>query len=70
MNCSPRLSLNKQDAFSVLRCALLAGGGAIVVYLSTQVIPTLDDSTMIGAIVAGVASTVLNALRKYLADTR
>ncbi|MBT4865344.1 MAG: hypothetical protein HON53_09520 [Planctomycetaceae bacterium] len=70
MNGSPRLSLNKKDAFSVLRGALLAGGGAIVVYLSTQVLPNLDDSTVIGAVIAGVGSTVLNAIRKYLADTR
>ena len=70
MNGSPRLSLNKKDAFSVLRGALLAAGGAIVVYLTTQVIPNLDDSTMIGAAVAGVASTLLNAMRKYLMDTQ
>ena len=70
MHGSPKLSLNKSDMLSVLRGALLAAGGAVVVYLSTQVIPHLDDSTMIGAVVAGIASTVLNALRKYTTDTQ
>lgn len=65
---SPRYSLNRDDLLSILRGALLAAGGAVVVYLSTQVVPNLDDSTTAGAMLAGVAATVLNVLRKYFAD--
>lgn len=70
MNGSPRLQLNKADMLSVLRGALLAAGGAIAAYLTTQVIPNLDDSTMLGAVVAGVAATLLNVMRKYMTDTQ
>ncbi len=70
MNGSPPLQLNQDDLRAVLRGALLAGGGAIVAFLSTEVLPNLDNTTVIGALIAGVASTVLNILRKYLMDTR
>ena len=70
MNGSPKLELNKHDMLAVLRGAILAVGGAVLAYLSTQVIPNIDESTMLGALVAGVASTMLNALRKYLSDTQ
>lgn len=70
MNGSPKLQLNERDFSSIIRGALLAVGGALVVYLSTEVVPNLDNSTMLGAAVAGIASTVLNTVRKYLSDTR
>ena len=70
MNGSPRLQLDTNDMFCVLRGAALAAGGAVVTYLSTQVIPGIDESTMLGAAVAAIASTLLNALRKYLTDTQ
>ena len=70
MNGSPKLKLNKADLLAVLRGGLLAAAGAAVAYLSTQVLPNLDQSTMFGALIAGVASTVLNALRKYMSDTQ
>jgi len=55
---------------AVVRGALLAAGGAVVVYLSTEVIPNMDESTMLGAAVASLSATLLNALRRYLTDTR
>lgn len=70
MNGSPKLRFNKADFLAVLRGGLLAAAGAVVAYLSTQVLPNLDQSTMFGALIAGVASTVLNALRKYMSDTQ
>ena len=70
MNGSPKLQLDKSDLQAVLRGALLACGGALVAYLSTEVVPNLDQQTFLGAIIAGTASTILNAFRKYLTDTR
>ena len=70
MNGSPRLRLNKTDVLAVLRGALLAAAGAIAAYLATNVIPNLDESTVLGAMLAGIGATLLNVLRKYLLDTR
>lgn len=67
---SPPLQLNRNDVRSILRGALLAAGGAIVTYLATEVVPHVDNSTMLGAVIAGFGSTCLNALHKYLSDTR
>ncbi len=70
MKGSPPLMLDGSDLQSILRGALLAAGGALVTYFSVEVIPNLDDSTVVGAIIAGCASTLLNVLRKYLTDTQ
>jgi hypothetical protein len=67
---SPPLRLNQNDLRCILRGALLAAGGAIVTYLATEVVPNVDNSTMLGAVIAGFGSTCLNAIRKYLSDTR
>ena len=45
-------------------------GGTLVTFLSTEFLPNLDQSTLLGALLAGIASVVLNALRKLIADTR
>ena len=70
MHGSAKLQFNREDTLSVLRGALLAAGGAIVAYLASDVIPHVDNSTTLGAIIAGTGSTVLNLLRKYLTDSR
>jgi hypothetical protein len=70
MNGSPKLQLNRNDMLSVLRGALLAAGGALVTYLATEVVPNLDEGTTLGALIAGIAATALNLLRKYASDTR
>lgn len=70
MNGSPKLELNKQDMLAVLRGAMLAAGGAIMTYLTTHVIPSIDENTMLGALVASCGAILINALRKYLTDTR
>jgi hypothetical protein len=70
MQGSPRMQLGRSDVMSIVKGALLAAGGALVTYLSTNVVSNLDDSTMLGAAICGIASTALNALRKYLSDTQ
>ena len=70
MKGSPTLMLGGGDLQSILRGALLAAGGAVVVYLSSDVVPNLDGNSALGAFLAGIASTVLNVLRKYMSDTR
>ena len=63
---SPRYRLNAEDGWKILRGAALAAGGAILTYLSVEVLPHLDAGTAIGAALAAAAATALNALRKWL----
>ncbi|MEX1230447.1 MAG: hypothetical protein WEB58_09410 [Planctomycetaceae bacterium] len=65
---SPRWQLNSSDLASIIRGALLAAAGGVIAYLSTQVLPNLDQSTMLGATIAGLGSIAVNAFRKYMAD--
>jgi hypothetical protein len=70
MTGSPLFHLDTTDLLKIARGAALAAAGAAVAYLATEVVPTLDDSTAVGAVIAAVASTALNALRMWLSDTR
>lgn len=70
MQGSPRFQLNSHDLLSIARGACLAAGGAVIAYLSTEVLPHLDESTTAGAILAGVGATLLNLLRKYVTATK
>lgn len=65
---SPRYTLNSADLASIASGALIAAAGGAIAYLSTEVLPNLDQSTMLGAIIAGVGSIAVNAFRKYMAD--
>lgn len=67
---SPKLRMNRNDMLKIARGGLLAAGGAVITYLSAEVVPNIDESTTLGAAVAGIASVALNFLRKYLSDTR
>ena len=67
---SPRFALTRDDLLKIAHGAALAAAGAAVTFLAAEVVPHLDDSTAAGAAVAAVASVALNALRKWLTDTR
>ncbi|MBD3673485.1 MAG: hypothetical protein HUJ26_08155 [Planctomycetaceae bacterium] len=68
MKGSPKYQLNRDDLSAIARGALLAAGGAVMAYLSTEVLPNLDESTTAGAVLAGVGATLLNLLRKFMTD--
>lgn len=70
MTGSTKFTLSKSDLLRIAKGAALAAGGAVVTFLAAEVLPSLDDSTATGALIAAVASTVLNALRQWLSDTR
>lgn len=70
MNASSRFQLNSRDWLRIGKGALLAAAGAVAAYFATEVLPTLDHSTMLGASIAAIASTLLNLVRKWLADSR
>jgi len=70
MNGSPKYQLNKDDLFAIARGESLAAGGAIIAYLSAEVLPNLDESTTAGAVLAGVGATLLNLLRKFVQDEK
>lgn len=67
---SPRYRLNAQDGLKILRGAALAAGGAVLAYLSAEVLPNLDAGTAVGGALAAAAATALNALRKWLTGPR
>ena len=68
MNGSPKYQMGRYDLAAIARVALLAAGGAVMAYLSTEVLPNLDEGTTTGAILAGVGATLLNLLRKFVTD--
>jgi hypothetical protein len=70
MNGSHKFSLSKADLLQIAKGAALAAAGAVVTFLTAEVLPQIDHSTAAGALVAAAASTALNALRKWLTDTR
>ena len=70
MEGSLKYSLSGGDWVKIAKGAMLAAGGAMLAYFSTEVIPNLDQSTALGALAAGVGSILLNVLRKYLTDGR
>ena len=70
MNGSAKFTLSRADLVRIAKGAALAAAGAVVTFLAAEVLPHLDDSTAVGALIAAVASTALNALRKWLTDTR
>jgi hypothetical protein len=63
---SPRYRLNAADGLKILRGAAIAAGGAILTYLSVEVLPHLDTDAAFGGALAAAAATALNALRKWL----
>lgn len=70
MRKSTRFHLNGDDWRRIGKGALLAAGGAVVAYLTSEVLPSLDQSTLMGATLAAIASTLLNLARKWLAHAR
>lgn len=64
------LSLSSADIKSIVKGAVIAGFGAAAAYGLSRVVPAIDQSTPLGITVAAVCAVVLNALRKYLSDTR
>ncbi len=66
---SPPLSFSWADAFEVVKHALFAGLAALIAYLGTEWLPTVDQTTSTGILIFGVASVVLKFLRQFLPAT-
>ena len=66
---SEQFKLAVADVKPLIIGAMLAMGGALVAYITTQV-ATLDLTTTKGMFLAAAASIVLNVLRKFMTDTR
>lgn len=62
---SKRFAFNKVDLLKVGRGAVLAGGGAVVVYL-LEVVPQVDFGVSFTPLVTAFAAILLNAARKWL----
>ena len=65
---SAAYTLDSIDWMKILKGAGLATGGALVAYLSSQVLPDLEPSGPYGLLIAGMAATALNFLSKWITD--
>ncbi len=64
---SRRFTLNSHDWQKIAQGALIAAGGAAIVFIADAVLPILRDSTKAGDLALYVAaSAAVNALRKWL----
>lgn len=70
MTTSSRFQLDSGDFIRIGKGALLAAAGAAVAYLASELIPLLEGSTLFGGVLAAAASTLLNFVRKWLAEAR
>jgi len=68
MNQSPRYHLDSADIGRIMVGALIAVGGALVVYAS-QTITQIDFGVATPFVVAG-ASVIINAVRKWLSGQK
>lgn len=63
---SPRYRLNAEDFAKIAKGAALAAAGAVLTFLTAEVLPNLAPGTAIGGALAAALATGLNALRKWL----
>lgn len=62
---SPKFSFIKEDIKSILKGALIAGGGAFLTYIISSIMKT-DFGPQWTPIIVALCSITLNALRKFL----
>lgn len=65
---SKKFSLSKTDLKKVLKGLALAVAGCAVAYITSDVLPYIDNTATTGAIVAGGVAVVLNIARKWIQD--
>lgn len=58
--------MDREKWIKIGKGALIAVGGALVSYLSAQVVPQLNSATVPGAVLVAVAPVLINLARKYL----
>ena len=63
---SPRYRLNAEDLAKIVKGAALAAAGAVLTFLTAEVLPNLHAGTAVGGALAATLATALNALRKWL----
>lgn len=60
-------SFNWTDAPKILKGAAIAAGGAALPYAG-QLVGLVDETTVIGGVVAAIGSTLLNMARRWMND--
>tara|TARA_R110000824_G_scaffold84482_1_gene210728 strand:+ start:349 stop:582 length:234 start_codon:yes stop_codon:yes gene_type:complete len=65
---SKKFALNKTDLIKILKGLALAVAGCAVAYISSDVLPYIDNTATTGAIVAGGVAVVLNIARKWVKE--
>lgn len=68
---SPRFMLSAEDWLKIGRGLLIALVGALLTWVLAELIPTLEGSQDPRLLfIAAILSALVNALRKWLSDTR
>ena len=68
---SPRFLLSNDDWLKIGRGLLIALVGAVLAWVLAELVPTLEASTDPRLLfIAAVLSALVNAMRKWLTDTR
>lgn len=67
---SAPMTLNTDDFKKIGKGAAIAAAGAVIAYLSTEVIPNLDENNAVAAGLACVLSIAINFARKFLAGPK
>jgi hypothetical protein len=63
-------SMDREKWIKIGKGALIAVGGALVSYVSAQVVPQLNSATVPGAVLVAVVPVLINMARKYLEKQR
>lgn len=65
---SQKYNLTVEDGKKILKGLAIALGGCAIAHVSTEVVPYIDQSGTAGALVAAVASILINVARKWLSS--
>ena len=63
-------SLAKSDLEKIVTGAAVAASGALLAYCADTVIPWLQENPKFSLVLAPMLAVMVNALRKWLSDTR
>lgn len=67
---SPRFALNQYDWQNIVMQAAVCAAGAVAAYLSTIVIPGLQQGSIMDMALAAGATVLVHVLQRFVTDNR